>query len=123
MENFKILESIQAVDTKQIELAESVIKLKTENDQLKKLIEEVSNQVNSLKEQLKSSDTTILAFKELLLSAKPIKNVYTKVGFGTWVRIYHTDTKWLEDHNKHHKSQYTAETIGFALTKNPADML
>lgn len=123
MENFKILESIQAVDTKQIELAESVIKLKIENDQLKKQFEEVNNQLNSLKEQQESSEKTIAAFKDLLLSAKPIKNVYNKVGLGTWVRIYHTDTKWLEDHNKHHKSKYTDETIGFALTKNPADML
>jgi hypothetical protein len=123
MENIKILQSIQAVESKQIELADSVIKLATENDQLKKQFEEANNRVNSLQEQLTSAEKTITAFKDLLLSAKPIKNVYNPVGIGRWVRVYHTDSNWLDNHNKNHQSKYTDEIIGFALTKNPADML
>lgn len=39
------------------------------------------------------------------------------------VRIYHTDENCLNVHNNRHHTKQTGEVIGFALTKNPKDII
>lgn len=114
--NMDLMEKINFLESKINTLEESLSKVVNETQSLE-------TKLAALTEENKQLNCLVSSCKSLLLSAQPIKVIYSSMGMRQ-IMYYHTDKNWLDKRNEEHGTKYYPEigTIGFALTQNPKDI-